>query len=187
LRRRNKTDDRHIHVSIRDKSGRNIFAVTEEEKKAGGRKDAAFEDTKFLSQEAEWFLAGLLEGLSDGMSMSPFLHWTGTSIINSPSSFLAVSSPVCSSMWLTSSGTDDVPHGQFVQTTLRWRGMSYPPSERISLLTLAQAMWAPDTASYGYDSRAASIRILSAPGVPLPATRFEVRVPGADVSLSFLV
>jgi glutamine synthetase len=46
-------------------------------------------------------------------------------------------------------------------------------------------MWAPDTASYGYDSRAASIRILSAPGVPLSATRFEVRVPGADVSHSF--
>lgn len=65
------TDNRHIHVSIRDKSGRNIFAVTEEEKKAGGRKDAAFDDTKYLSQEAEWFLAGLLEGLSDGTS--PFL------------------------------------------------------------------------------------------------------------------
>jgi glutamine synthetase len=48
-------------------------------------------------------------------------------------------------------------------------------------------MWAPDTASYGYDSRAASIRILSAPGVPLPATRFEVRVPGADVSYSLLI
>jgi len=188
LRRRNKTDDSHIHVSIRDKSGRNIFAVTEEEKKAGGRKDAAFEDTKFLSQEAEWFLAGLLEGLSDGMFMSPFLHWTGTSIINSPSSFLAVSSLVCSSLRrLTSSGTDDVPHGQFVQTTTRWRGMSSTLSKRISPLTLAQAMWAPDTASYGYDSRAASIRILSAPGVPLPATRFEVRVPGADVSLSLLV
>jgi len=58
----------HIHVSIRDKSGRNIFAVTEEEKKAGGREGAAFDDTKYLSQEAEWFLAGLLEGLSDGMS-----------------------------------------------------------------------------------------------------------------------
>lgn len=58
--------DRHIHVSIRDESGRNIFAVTEEERKAGGRKDAAFEDTKYLSQEAEWFLAGLLAGLSDG-------------------------------------------------------------------------------------------------------------------------
>jgi glutamine synthetase len=59
----------HIHVSIRDKSGRNIFAVTEEEKKAGGREGAAFDDTKYLSQEAEWFLAGLLEGLSDGMSL----------------------------------------------------------------------------------------------------------------------
>jgi hypothetical protein len=58
--------DRHIHVSIRDESGRNIFAVTEEERKAGGRKDAAFDDTKYLSQEAEWFLAGLLAGLSDG-------------------------------------------------------------------------------------------------------------------------
>jgi hypothetical protein len=62
----------HIHVSIRDKTGRNIFAVTEEEKKAGGREGAAFDDTKYLSQEAEWFLAGLLEGLSDGMSTSLF-------------------------------------------------------------------------------------------------------------------
>jgi len=44
-------------------------------------------------------------------------------------------------------------------------------------------MWAPDTASYGYDSRAASVRILSGPGVKGYATRFEVRVPGADVSM----
>jgi glutamine synthetase len=43
-------------------------------------------------------------------------------------------------------------------------------------------MWAPDTSSFGYDSRAASIRIISAPGVNAAATRFEVRVPGADVS-----
>jgi glutamine synthetase len=61
-----EADVSHIHVSIRDKSGRNIFAVTEEEKKAGGRKNAAFDDTKYISQEAEWFLAGLLAGLSDG-------------------------------------------------------------------------------------------------------------------------
>lgn len=60
----------HIHVSIRDKSGRNIFAVTEEEKANGGREGAAFDDTKYISQEAEWFLAGLLEGLSDGMPAS---------------------------------------------------------------------------------------------------------------------
>lgn len=51
---------------MRDKSGRNIFAVTEEEKANGGREGAAFDDTKYISQEAEWFLAGLLEGLSDG-------------------------------------------------------------------------------------------------------------------------
>lgn len=56
----------HIHVSIRDESGRNIFAVTEEERKNGGRQGAAFDDTKYLSQEAEWFLAGVLAGLSDG-------------------------------------------------------------------------------------------------------------------------
>jgi glutamine synthetase len=43
-------------------------------------------------------------------------------------------------------------------------------------------MWAPDTASYGYESRAASIRIIGPPGAPPSATRFEVRVPGADVS-----
>jgi len=71
----------HIHVSIRDKSGRNIFAVTEEEKKAGGREGAAFDDTKYLSQEAEWFLAGLLEGLSDGMSILSLAHCLSTSLL----------------------------------------------------------------------------------------------------------
>lgn len=59
----------HIHVSIRDETGRNIFAVTEDEEKNGGRKGAAFEDTKYLSQEAEWFLAGVLTGLSDGQPL----------------------------------------------------------------------------------------------------------------------
>jgi hypothetical protein len=38
--------------------------------------------------------------------------------------------------------------------------------------------------SYGYDSRAASIRIIGPPSVAPEATRFEVRVPGADVSYS---
>lgn len=51
---------------MQDKNGRNIFSVSEEDIKAGGRKNAAFEDVRFLSQEAEWFLGGLLEGLSDG-------------------------------------------------------------------------------------------------------------------------
>lgn len=55
----------HIHVSLRDKDGKNVFAVTKEVAAAGGRKDAPFPDLKFMSQEAEWYLAGLLEGLPD--------------------------------------------------------------------------------------------------------------------------
>lgn len=31
-----------------------------------GRANAANEDTKFISQEAEWFLAGILDGIADG-------------------------------------------------------------------------------------------------------------------------
>lgn len=56
----------HIHVSLRDKEGRNIFAPTKEESAGAGRESAEFKDLKYLSQEAEWFLAGLLEGLPDG-------------------------------------------------------------------------------------------------------------------------
>lgn len=61
---------RHIHVSIQDKNGTNIFAVSEEEMISGGRKSAAFKDLRYLSQEAEWFLAGLLEGLPDGNTVA---------------------------------------------------------------------------------------------------------------------
>ena len=56
----------HIHVSLRNKEGRNIFAVKESELKSG-RVDAANNDTKFISQEAEWFLAGVLDGIADGI------------------------------------------------------------------------------------------------------------------------
>ncbi len=45
-----------------------------------------------------------------------------------------------------------------------------------------EAFWAPNAITYGYDSRAASIRILSPPSVPPSATRLEVRVPGADMN-----
>ncbi len=60
------TVPRHIHVSLQDKAGRNIFGLSEDEVKSGGRRNAAYDDTKFLSQEAEWFLGGLLVGLPDG-------------------------------------------------------------------------------------------------------------------------
>jgi len=56
----------HVHISLRDSTGRNVFAVSDEEVK-NGREDAKFEDTKRISQEAEWFLAGVLEGLPDIM------------------------------------------------------------------------------------------------------------------------
>jgi len=39
--------------------------------------------------------------------------------------------------------------------------------------------------TYGYDSRAASVRVISPPSVPPTATRFEIRVPGADVNPFF--
>jgi len=56
----------HIHVSLRDKNGKNVFALSEEEIKKGGREGAGSEDTKWMSQEGEWFVAGLLDGLADG-------------------------------------------------------------------------------------------------------------------------
>lgn len=61
----------HIHVSIRDKTGRNIFALTDEQIKTGGRADAKWKDTKYISQEAEWFLAGILNGLPDSKHCDP--------------------------------------------------------------------------------------------------------------------
>jgi glutamine synthetase len=48
-----------------------------------------------------------------------------------------------------------------------------------------EAFWAPNAITYGYDSRAASIRIISPPSVPPGATRLEVRIPGADMNPYF--
>lgn len=48
-----------------------------------------------------------------------------------------------------------------------------------------EAFWAPNALTYGYDSRAASVRVISPPSVPPEATRFEIRVTGADVNPFF--
>ncbi|KAI5450240.1 hypothetical protein NCC49_003257 [Naganishia albida] len=117
----------HIHVSIRDKQGKNIFALSEDEIKAGGRADAKWKDTKYISKEAEHFLAGILDGIADVMPL------------------------LC------------------------------PNINSYKRLVGGEAFWAPNLASYGYDSRAASVRILGPPDAPGYATRFEVRVPGADM------
>jgi glutamine synthetase len=56
---------RHIHVSLKTADGRNVFAVSDSEAKTG-RQGAANDDVKCMSQEGEWFLGGVLEGLADG-------------------------------------------------------------------------------------------------------------------------
>ncbi|KYK58002.1 glutamine synthetase [Drechmeria coniospora] len=47
---------------------------------------------------------------------------------------------------------------------------------------LVENFWAPVTVSWGFEHRAASIRIISPPTSKPGATRFEVRVPGADTN-----
>lgn len=47
---------------------------------------------------------------------------------------------------------------------------------------LVENFWAPVTVSWGLEHRAASIRLLTPPTCKAGATRFEVRVPGADTN-----
>lgn len=47
---------------------------------------------------------------------------------------------------------------------------------------LVESYWAPTSVSYAYESRLASVRIISPPMGDTKSTRLEVRVPGADVS-----
>ncbi|KAI3599990.1 glutamine synthetase [Moniliophthora roreri] len=121
----------HIHVSLRDETGRNIFAVSEAELSSGGRQGAANDDTKFISLEGEQFLAGVLDGIADVMPML------------------------------------------------------VPTINGYKRLVGGEAFWAPNAVTYGYDSRAASIRIISPPSVPPAATRLEIRIPGADMNPYF--
>ncbi|OCH93407.1 glutamine synthetase/guanido kinase [Obba rivulosa] len=120
----------HIHVSLRDEHGRNIFAVSDFELQSG-RSGAFHAETKFFSEKGEQFLAGVLEGLPD---ITPML---------------------------------------------------VPTINGYKRLVGGEAFWAPNAVTYGYDSRAASVRILSPPSVPPAATRLEIRVPGADMNPYF--
>ncbi|KZP12562.1 glutamine synthetase/guanido kinase [Athelia psychrophila] len=120
----------HVHVSLRDANGNNTFALSGEELKTG-RSGAANDDTKFMSQEGEWFLAGVLDGIADVMPML------------------------------------------------------VPTINGYKRLVGGEAFWAPNAITYGYDSRAASIRIIGPPSVPAAATRLEVRIPGADMNPYF--
>lgn len=52
---------------------------------------------------------------------------------------------------------------------------------------LVENFWAPVTVSWGLEHRAASIRIIAPPTSKPGATRFEIRVPGADANPYFVL
>ena len=114
----------HMHVSIVDKSGKNLFYR--------GKKDddPPYSDLANLSDMGRQFLAGLLDGLPDVMPI--------------------------------------------VAPTVN------------SYKRLVENFWAPVTVSWGLEHRAASIRLIAPPTASPKATRFEVRVAGADAN-PFLV
>ncbi|KAL8681729.1 MAG: hypothetical protein Q9186_002176 [Xanthomendoza sp. 1 TL-2023] len=114
----------HMHVSIVDKSGKNMFYRGTEDT------NPKHKDLANLSDLGRHFLAGLIDGLPDIM-------------------------PV-------------------VAPTIN------------SYKRLVENFWAPVTVSWGLEHRAASIRIIAPPTSSPKATRFEVRVPGADAN-PFLV
>ncbi|KAJ3556418.1 hypothetical protein NP233_g11985 [Leucocoprinus birnbaumii] len=60
--------------------------------------------------------------------------------------------------------------------------MLVPTINGYKRLVGGEAFWAPNAVTYGYDSRSASIRIIAPPSVAPEATRFEIRVPGADMN-----
>ncbi|KAL1874348.1 hypothetical protein VTK73DRAFT_480 [Phialemonium thermophilum] len=52
---------------------------------------------------------------------------------------------------------------------------------------LVENFWAPVTVSWGLEHRAASIRLIAPPTAKPSATRFEIRVPGADANPYFVL
>lgn len=115
----------HMHVSIVDKDGKNLFARDTPDK------DAKWKDIAGLSDLGRHFLAGLLEGIPDVMPiLAPNIN---------------------------------------------------------SYKRLVENFWAPVTVSWGLEHRAASIRLIAPPTAKASATRFEVRVPGADTNPHYVM
>ena len=110
----------HIHISIVDSSGKNLFSREKEDK------ESRWPDERFLSDFGRHFLAGILDGLPDVMPL--------------------------------------------VAPTVN------------SYKRLVENFWAPVTVSWGYEHRSASIRLIGPPATSSKATRFEIRVPGADAN-----
>ncbi|MCJ1336710.1 hypothetical protein MMC09_001988 [Bachmanniomyces sp. S44760] len=110
----------HMHVSIVDKSGTNLFYRDRKDE------NPTYPDLAHLSDLGRHFLAGLLDGLADIMPI--------------------------------------------VAPTVN------------SYKRLVENFWAPVTVSWGLEHRAASIRLIAPPTASPKATRFEIRVPGADTN-----
>ncbi|KAL1867530.1 hypothetical protein VTK73DRAFT_4133 [Phialemonium thermophilum] len=109
----------HVHVSLEDAHGRNLFARDQPDP------NAPWADVACLSDLGRHFLAGLLDALPDLM---PLLAPT----VN-------------------------------------------------SYKRLVENYWAPVDLSWGLEHRLSSIRLIAPPVAKPSATRFEVRVPGADL------
>lgn len=110
----------HMHCSIVDKSGKNMFARADKDP------NAPFKDIEYVSDMGRHFLAGLLDGLADVMPI--------------------------------------------IAPTIN------------SYKRLVENFWAPVTVSWGLEHRAASIRLIAPPTASAKATRFEIRVCGADAN-----
>ncbi|PTU20287.1 hypothetical protein P175DRAFT_0481504 [Aspergillus ochraceoroseus IBT 24754] len=109
----------HIHISLCDLEGKNLFARESEDS------NAQWPDAAGLSDLGRHFLAGLLEALPDIMPL-------------------------------------------FAPTINSYK-------------RLVENFWAPVNISWGLEDRMASIRIITPPVCKPGATRFEVRIPGADL------
>lgn len=113
----------HIHVSLADKNGANLFA------RESADPNAQWSDIEHLSDMGRHFLAGLLEALPDIMPL-------------------------------------------------------FAPNIN-SYKRLVENYWAPVHLSWGLEDRIASIRLITPPVCKPGATRFEVRIPGADLHPHF--
>ena len=115
----------HMHVSIVDKSGKNLFYRETKDP------NPKYSDLENLSDMGRQFLAGILDGLADVMPI--------------------------------------------VAPTVN------------SYKRLVENFWAPVTVSWGLEHRAASIRLIAPPTASPKATRFEIRVAGADANPHYVL
>lgn len=109
----------HIHISLVDKDGHNIFARSKPDTLA------MWPDIEHLSDLGRHFLAGLLEALPDLMPL-------------------------------------------FAPTINSYK-------------RLVENYWAPIDVTWGLEHRLSSVRLVAPPLCKPEATRFEVRIPGADM------